>query len=525
MIIRRSITAKFLLSAILLLLVIFPLGNMFLNMTRANVAEIIHAPQFRESLVRSIGVAGAATIVSIIIAYVFALCVVRTNMRFREVFAVFVTLPMLIPSISHGMGLVFLLGANGIFSRILGLRYSIYGFSGIVLGSVFYALPVAFLMLSDILKYEDGTPYEVAEILGIPKINKFFSIALPHLGKPLISVVFAVFTLVFTDYGVALMIGGRFTTLPVLMYQEVIGLLKFNNGSVIGTFLLIPAIIAFLFDLFNRESINHNFVIQQKTKQENKIRDEIAFLYCLLICFIIILPIGMFVLLSFVRSYPNNMIFSFVNITKVLNMKVGWYLINSFIIAVSVSSIGTILSYITAYFTSRTQGKSSLILHLISLASLAIPGLALGLSYALFFNSFFFYGTISMLVMVNIAHFWASPYLLAYNSLRQLNVNLENVGLTLGVNRIYIIRDVLIPQTKSTIVEMFSYFFVNSMITISAVSFLSSVRNKPVSLMITQFEASFFLEGAAFVSLSILMCNFIAKCGVYFFKRYIHKEW
>jgi iron(III) transport system permease protein len=53
------------------------------------------------------------------------------------------------------------------------------------------------------------------------------------------------------------------------------------------------------------------------------------------------------------------------------------------------------------------------------------------------------------------------------------------------------------------------------MMTISAVSFLSTVRNRPISLMITQFEAQLFLEGAAFVSILILGCNLAVKCIVY----------
>jgi iron(III) transport system permease protein len=114
----------------------------------------------------------------------------------------------------------------------------------------------------------------------------------------------------------------------------------------------------------------------------------------------------------------------------------------------------------------------------------------------------------------------ASPYLMAYNSLGKINVNLEDVGLTLGVHRFFIIRDVIIPQTKLTILEMVSYFFVNSMMTISAVSFLSTVRNKPVSLMITHFESQLFLEGAAFVSILILGCNLTVKLAVYALKRF-----
>ena len=488
---------------------------MLMNVAGSDISVVLRLPRFREALVNSIYAAGLSTLISIVLAWGFAVCVVRTNMHFREIFTVFVTLPMLIPSISHGMGLVLLLGTNGIITRLFGLSSTIYGFNGIVLGSVFYAFPVAFLMLADIIKYEDGSPYEAATVLGVPKANQFFSITFPYLRKPLISVVFAVFTLVFTDYGVPLMVGGRYITLPVLMYQEVIGLLNFSRGSVIGSFLLIPAVIAFVFDFLNRDRANQNFIVQEKSKAENKLRDAAAMCYVILVCVFITLPIAIFAFITFINSYPIDMGLSFRNIVKTVNMGAGRYLINSLIIAVLVSVLGTVLAWFTAYFTARTPGKSSRILHLISITSLAIPGLVLGISYVLFFKGSFIYGSLAMLILVNTIHFVASPYLMAYNSLGKLNTNLEDVGLTLGVGRFRIIRDVLIPQTCLTILEMFSYFFVNSMITISAVSFLNTVRNRPVSLLITQFEAQFFLEGAAFISILILGCNLTIKFVVY----------
>jgi iron(III) transport system permease protein len=224
--------------------------------------------------------------------------------------------------------------------------------------------------------------------------------------------------------------------------------------------------------------------------------------------------------LSFINKYPLDLSFTAANIVRTLNMGAGRYLTNSLIIALGVSALGTALSYITAYFTARTPGKSSKFLHLVSITTLAVPGLVLGISYVLFFKGSFIYGTLAMLVLVNIIHFMASPYLMAYNSLGKLNINLEDVGLTLGVGRFFILRDVIIPQTKLTILEMASYFFVNSMMTISAVSFLSTVRNKPVSLLITQFEAQLFLEGAAFVSILILGCNLAVKLMVYLIKRF-----
>ena len=137
-----------------------------------------------------------------------------------------------------------------------------------------------------------------------------------------------------------------------------------------------------------------------------------------------------------------------------------------------------------------------------------------GLSYTVFFSDSAIYGTLAILVFVNTIHFFASPYLMIYNSFNIINKNLEDVGATLNINRPRILLSVLVPQTKDTLVEMMSYFFVNSMMTISAVSFLYNTRNKPISLMINQFQDQQKLEAAAVVSLIILVTNLVMKALV-----------
>ena len=113
--------------------------------------------------------------------------------------------------------------------------------------------------------------------------------------------------------------------------------------------------------------------------------------------------------------------------------------------------------------------------------------------------------------MVNIVHFFSSPYLMIYTSFSKVNPNLESVASTLGIGRKRLLIDVLIPKCAHTVAEMFSYFFVNCMMTISAVSFLSNTSTKPISLMINQFEAQGQLEAAAAVSLLILAVNVVMK--------------
>lgn len=86
-------------------------------------------------------------------------------------------------------------------------------------------------------------------------------------------------------------------------------------------------------------------------------------------------------------------------------------------------------------------------------------------------------------------HFFASPYLIAYNSLAKLNNNMEDFAEVMGVSRIRMLLDVYMPCTMESMAEMFSYLFVNSMVTISAVSFLANFKNMPLALMIPQFDA------------------------------------
>lgn len=515
---------KLIIGIFFIISVISPLITMMAHMGEVPVGEILTDSQFVKSALNSVLVAVTATLISITLAFVLAWCIVKSNIRHKEIWSILFTLPMLIPSISHGMGLVMLLGTNGVLTNLFHLNFSIYGFGGIVLGSVMYSFPVAFLMLVDVLKYEDGSAYEAASVLGIPKRRQITAILLPYLRKPLISVVFATFTLIVTDYGVPLMVGGKFSTLPVLMYNEVIGRLDFGKGSVIGACLLLPAIVAFLFDLFNSDKGNLSFVVKGAEIAKNKIRDAFSYLFCTAAGIFVTLPIVTFILLTFVKKYPIDMQFSLDNITKTLDMSAGKFLLNSLLIALCVAIIGVVISYFTAYMTARTKGRSSKILHLIAITSLAIPGIVLGLSYVLFFNGSFIYGTIAILILVNLIHFFASPYLMAYNSFGKLNENLEDVGRTLGISRARMVKDVFIPQTKGTMLEMFSYFFVNSMITISAVSFLKTSVTMPISLMINQFEAQMLLECSAFVSLLILIVNLLLKGAVYLAKRIMLKK-
>jgi len=215
---------------------------------------------------------------------------------------------------------------------------------------------------------------------------------------------------------------------------------------------------------------------------------------------------------AFVVSYPNNMTFTLGQIQYTISRDGLEFLKNSLIIALFTEALRTLLSYITAYLTARMRSPLSRFMHLLVLTFMAVPGLVLGLSYVMTFKGTLIDRTIVIMIMANMAHFIASPYLMMYNSFGKMNENLEAVGQTLGVGRIRMLKDVFVPQNISTLAEMFSYLFVNSMMTISAVSFLASIDTRPVSLLIPQFTNGVGgTEPAAVVSLMILLVNLLMK--------------
>ena len=506
------------LSAVLITFVLIPLITLFCQIDPNSLSSTFSGGKFASALGNSLLTTIISTIISVGLAYLVAIAISRSKIKCKRLFSVILVLPMLIPSISHGMGLIILFGNNGLFTNMFNATSHIYGYIGIIIGSVLYSFPVAFLMFVDILKYEDSNAYDAADVLGIPKHRQFFSISLPYLRKSLISIIFTIFTLIITDYGVTLSVGGKIKTLPVLLYESAVGQLNYSSGAIIGAFLLIPALIAFFFDIFNKDKSKSSFTTRQFTPKKNVTRDVLSYIVCIITSLFILLVIGSFCIQAFSKSYPTDLSFTFEHFTNMLNKNGLSFLYNSVIMSLFTAFVGVVVSFLTAYCTARLKTKVSKVLHMISIISLTIPGLVLGLSYIVTFKSSFLYGTLTILILVNSIHFFASPYQMFYNALCKTNENLESVGKVLGIPRYRVIADCIVPKCKNTFIEAFSYFFVNSMITISAVSFLATRNNKPLSLMINQYEAFNMMEYAAVVAVIILLVNVLVKFIFYLFK-------
>ena len=498
----------------ILLFAILPLITLAFQVSGKDWQYIVSDSSFWEAVVNSLIYTGVSAVITTVLALMAAWLLETATLRKKNLYVIALTLGMLVPTISVGLGLRVLFGTNGFLDVLFGLEIEIRGMPGLIMGSVMTSFPATFLILYDALHYEDKGPYDAASIMGIRRLSTFFRLTIPYLRIALISAFFACFTLVFSDYGMPMEVAGKVKTLPMYLYEQFMSSFQYGRGSIAGFVLLIPAVISFVFDLIFKD--------QSSDKQSRLIATEKGFnrgaaVVIVILCVLLFMPQLAFISLSFAKAFPNDLSFTLEHFATVFSRTHGVgltaYILNSLKLALLTALAGTAFAYLLGYLSVRKSGRMAKAVDLLALSTIAIPGLVLGIGYIFLFKATNgrFYGTIMILAVVNIFHFLGSPYLLAKNCLSKINADYEMIGETLGIGRGKIIAKVLLPNSVSTLVEMFSYFFLNSMITISAVAFLCTYDNQPLSILITTYEKNSNYEMQSVISLMILLLNVAAR--------------
>ena len=112
-------------------------------------------------------------------------------------------------------------------------------------------------------------------------------------------------------------------TLPLFMYNEVIGQLNFSAGALASIVLIVPAIIACLFDIITKDMANGNTVVKAVPNEINKTRDIITYIICSVSFLLIAIPIILYSIIGLFKKYPSDLTLSFVNISKLWDMGLG----------------------------------------------------------------------------------------------------------------------------------------------------------------------------------------------------------
>ncbi len=479
----------------------------------ANYARYFGTPALFYSIDNSLTMAVISTAITIVLAFVYAYGLTRSCMPGRALFRGIALIPILAPSLLPGISLVYLFGNQGMLRELL-FGETIYGPIGIVMASVFFTFPHALMILVTALSISDARLYEAAVALRAGKIRIFFTVTLPGAKYGLVSAAFVVFTLVITDFGVPKVIGGQYNVLATDIYKQVIGQQNFQMGAVVSVVLLVPALIAFVVDR----------IVQRKQVAQLSARavplvpkpargfDAAMLAFCSAVAVLILGVLGIAAFASVINYWPYDLSLSLRNYRFDLMDGGGWDAYrNSIRMASWTALFGTVAVFCGAYLVEKGRGfrLGRALFQFLAILPLAVPGLVLGLAYIFFFNNpanplNFLYGSMAILVICTIVHFYTVSHLTAVTALKQMDPEFEAVSASLKTPFYKTFWRVTVPVCLPAILDISIYLFVNAMTTVSAVVFLYSADTALASVAVLNMDDAGDIAPAAAMAMMIV---------------------
>ena len=496
----------------LVVFVLYPLASILVKsfatpdgLGLGNYVRYFGEPKLAQVVGNSLAVSIVATLLTIGLAYGFAYPLHRARLPGAGVFRLIALLPLFAPSLVQAMGLVFLLGRNGLVNRTFDLGINIYGFWGIVIANVFYAFPHALLILSAALAVADARLYESARMLGASSWRIFWTVTLPATRYGLASAVFVVFTIVITDFGNPMVIGGDYTVLATEIYNQVSGQANFEKGAVVSMILLFPAALAVVVEkaIARRQ---HAALAAQSVPlvvRPSRRRDLAWLSYVALVSLAILTIVVTVVAASFVRLWPYRMTptlhhyrFDVQNGIRPL-----WTSIEVSLLA---ALIGIVVVVAAAWALHRFHGPATRFLYFLAILPAAVPGMVLGLGYILAFNNpanpvYLIYDTVLILAICNVYHYHAQGFLVATTAVKQISRTFDEASATLGGGYLRTLARVTLPIIWPAVVSVGVFFFMRSMVTLSALIFLYTPDTQVAAVSVLLLdEAGQMSQAAAF---------------------------
>ena len=248
--------------------------------------------------------------------------------------------------------------------------------------------------------------------------------------------------------------------------------------------------------------------------QKSRVRDAAFVVYYTVVSAALLSVFVVMFVVPFVKQWPYQPHFTTEVISSILSDASIWSVYgNSVAVALMSAAAGTFICCVAGLVKSRSQlpGWCQTTMDTFAMIANTVPGMVLGIGFLFAMSGTFLANTFAILVIVNVVHFFTSPYLMATSSFSKMNAGWETTGALMGDSWFKTIRRVVIPNSAATLWQMFEYMFVSSMVTISAVVFLSGARTMLITTKIKELQYFEKFEEIFVLSLLLFLTNVACK--------------
>jgi len=395
--------------------------------------------------------------------------------------------PLIAPPYLFGLSLIILGGRRGLLAQLLGTQIPLYGWLGVILSQILSLLPVAFLMIENVLLSLDPSLEDCASDLGAGERTRLRTIVLPLITPGLLKAALLVFGLSIADFGNPALLGGKLSFLAPDAFLMVTGEWNMEMASVISVVLLVPTLAIFLVQHYWLRDKTYATVTGATQAAE---APGIAPGLCVALLIpslayvaAVGLSYGVILLGAFTKLVGIDNTFTLQHLTRDIGLDAIWTSLKVSAAAGALAAlVGTGLAYLSVRAEIRLRGA----LELITLVGFALPGTVMGIGYVLAFNRppLLLTGTLAILTLNMIARFLAVGLEAGVSKLRQIDVSLEEASADLGAGILTTLRRITVPLMSSAFAAGFLFTFMQSMISLSAAIFLVAPGNLLASVYI-----------------------------------------
>lgn len=445
------------------------------GLTLAHFATFFGKAYFLRSLTNTLILGIGVTALVMALGFALAYLVTRGPRALRPALRAVTLAPLIAPPYLFGLALIIIGGRRGFIAQLLDTQIPVYGWPGVIIAQVISFLPVAFLMIENVLQSLDPNLEDSACDLGAGELDLLRTIIVPLAAPGLFKAALLTFGLAIADFGNPALLGGGLSFLAPDAFLMITGEWNTEMASVISVVLLVPSLAIFLAQHYWLKGKTYTTVGGAPASSEDRgigpwLRAALL-VPCLAYAAVVVASYGVIILGAFTRLVGIDNTPTLEHLAKGVGLEAIW---TSIQVSLAAGTVSALLGTGLAYLCMRSEFRLRGLLEFITLIGFALPGTVMGIGYLLAFNRppLVLTGTVAILVLNMIARFLAVSLEAGVSKLHQIDVSLEEASADLGAGILTTFRRIVLPLMSSAFVAGFLFTFMQSMISLSAAIFL-----------------------------------------------------